>query len=63
MTLEKGDLILTGNLPHGPSMHRMVGTPEGVSAVKQGDVLVGSLTDTVTNQLLSRIEFGVKNRQ
>ena len=53
MTLEEGDVILTGPLFN-------LGTPEGVGPVTANQVLVGTLSDQ--NQLISRIEFKVKNR-
>lgn len=49
MTLEKGDVILTG-------------TPEGVGKVVAGEVLTASLTDSKTSTLLSEIEFKVVDR-
>lgn len=49
MTLEEGDLVLTG-------------TPAGVGPVAAGDKVEGALIDPVTNAELERIAFGVTSR-
>ncbi|KAI8927507.1 hypothetical protein BC831DRAFT_452178 [Entophlyctis helioformis] len=49
MRLEKGDLIMTG-------------TPEGVGAVKAGQVLEGTLTDGKTGSVISSFRFPVVDR-
>ncbi len=49
MTLEEGDLILTG-------------TPAGVGPVAAGDKVECALVDPVMDAELERIAFGVTNR-
>lgn len=49
MTLEEGDLILTG-------------TPAGVGPVAAGDKIECGLVDAATNEVLERVEFGVRDR-
>jgi len=49
MTLEKGDLILTG-------------TPAGVGPIVAGDKIECALVDAATNEVLERVDFGVRDR-
>ncbi len=49
MTLEEGDLILTG-------------TPAGVGPIAAGDKIECALVDAATNEELERVNFGVKDR-
>ena len=49
MTLEEGDLVLTG-------------TPAGVGPVVAGDKVECGLVDGTTNEELQRITFGVRDR-
>jgi len=49
MTLEEGDLILTG-------------TPAGVGPIAAGNKIECALVDAATNEELERINFGVKDR-
>ncbi|KAH9997622.1 hypothetical protein BJV77DRAFT_47197 [Russula vinacea] len=49
MTLEEGDLILTG-------------TPAGVGPITAGDRIECALVDVATNEELERVTFGVKDR-
>jgi len=49
MTLESGDLVLTG-------------TPAGVGPVVAGDKVECALVDATTNVELQRITFGVRDR-
>lgn len=49
MTLEEGDLILTG-------------TPAGVGPIIAGDRIECALVDVTTNEELERISFGVEDR-
>ena len=49
MTLEEGDLILTG-------------TPAGVGPLAAGDKVECAIVDPVTNTEVERIAFGVTNR-
>ena len=49
MTLEEGDLVLTG-------------TPAGVGPVIGGDKVECALVDGTTNEELQRITFGVSDR-
>src|ERR1700679_1036432 len=48
MTLEEGDLILTG-------------TPAGVGPIIAGDRIECALVDVTTNEELERISFGVED--
>lgn len=57
MKLEDGDVILTG------IESLMKGTPEGVGAVKAGQVLEGELRDGTTQVLISSITFLVIDRK
>jgi len=49
MTLEEGDLVLTG-------------TPAGVGPLVAGDKVECGLVDETTNEELQRITFGVRGR-
>ena len=49
MTLEEGDLVLTG-------------TPAGVGPLTAGDNVECALVDPVTDEEIERIGFGVTNR-
>jgi acylpyruvate hydrolase len=49
MTLEEGDLILTG-------------TPAGVGPIVTGDKIECALVDATTNEVLERVDFGVRDR-
>jgi acylpyruvate hydrolase len=49
MTLEEGDLILTG-------------TPAGVGPIVAGDKIECALVDATTNEVLERVDFGVRDR-
>ena len=49
MTLEEGDLVLTG-------------TPAGVGPIVAGDQIECALVDAATNEELERITFGVADR-
>jgi len=49
MTLEEGDLILTG-------------TPAGIGPIAGGDKIECGLVDAATNEELDRVNFGVKDR-
>jgi acylpyruvate hydrolase len=49
MTLEEGDLVLTG-------------TPAGVGPLVAGDEVECGLVDGTTNEELQRISFGVRGR-
>jgi len=49
MTLEEGDLLLTG-------------TPAGVGPLVAGDKVECALVDPTTDEELERITFGVKDR-
>lgn len=49
MTLEEGDLVLTG-------------TPAGVGPLVSGDRVECGLVDGTTNEELQRITFGVRDR-
>lgn len=49
MTLEEGDLILTG-------------TPAGVGPIVAADKIECALVDAATNEVLERVDFGVRDR-
>ncbi|KAI0062343.1 hypothetical protein BV25DRAFT_1885681 [Artomyces pyxidatus] len=49
MTLEEGDLILTG-------------TPSGIGPINAGDEILCGLADAATQQELSKLEFGAVSR-
>lgn len=49
MTLEEGDLILTG-------------TPAGVGPIAAGDKIECALVDPAINEVLERVDFGVRDR-
>src|SRR6266566_8674424 len=49
LTLEEGDLILTG-------------TPAGVGPIVAGDKIECALVDAATNEVLERIDYGVRDR-